>query len=129
MRKTRPAALKSLALNNEDFAKFYQQYPRHDAPKDAERAFCQAIVGGATLNEILRGLISYPFEYKDGGRFIALPATWLRRQSWKHEPVVIPMGARTDDSRSAWRDRFDGGVHGFPMMYSGPVIEGAIGDD
>jgi hypothetical protein len=130
MRKTPKPALRSLALNNEDFATFYRQYPRHIGPFDAERAFNRAIVNGATLNQILLGLASYPFDYRADGKFIPHPATWLNGGRWEHAPVVIPLHARTDDSRSGWRDRFDGGVqHGFPMMYSGPVIEGAVGDD
>jgi hypothetical protein len=131
MRKTRNPVLRSLALTNEDFATFYRQYPRHDAPTDAERAFNRVITEGATLAEILLGLASYPFEFKQDGRFLPLPATWLRRGSWRHVKTVIPLHARSDEkSRSGWRDKFDGGVQPWqPRLYAGPMIEGAVGDD
>jgi len=68
------------------FAAFYERFPRHMKPRDAETAY-NAALRRASHAEIMAGvdrLVADPnLPPKD---LIPYPATWLRADSWKNDP-------------------------------------------
>jgi hypothetical protein len=68
------------------FAVFYERFPRHMKPRDAETAY-NAALRRASHAEIMAGvdrLVADPnLPPKD---LIPYPATWLRADSWKNDP-------------------------------------------
>ena len=70
------------------FQEFYTTYPRHEAKQDALKAW-------TTLkpDEALRSIILAAIEaakksegwLKDGGKYIPLPASWIRGKRWEDE--------------------------------------------
>jgi len=68
------------------FAVFYERFPRHMKPRDAETAY-KAALKRASHAEIMAGvdrLVADPnLPPKD---LIPYPATWLRADSWKNDP-------------------------------------------
>jgi len=68
------------------FAEFYERFPRHMKPRDAETAYMAAL-RRTSHAEIMAGvdrLVADPnLPPKD---LIPYPATWLRADGWKNEP-------------------------------------------
>ena len=74
------------AAGNELFAKFWEQYPRKVAKKEAEKAFAKLKADDRLLERILAGLNRAKASQQwrqDGGRFIPYPATWLNQARWE----------------------------------------------
>lgn len=70
------------------FEQFYKAYPRKEARKDAEKAFASLSPDGELLAKILAALAlqSRSKQWtKEGGKYVPLPATWLRAERWNDE--------------------------------------------
>jgi uncharacterized protein YdaU (DUF1376 family) len=65
------------------FAAFWAGYPRKDEKADARKAYAAALKSGATPEVLLAALLAYPFDLRDGGRWVPYPAKWLKRGSWE----------------------------------------------
>lgn len=78
------------AKRDEDFAKFWEAYPKKVAKAHAEKAFSKAIKL-ASLETMLAALQvqcgSVDWN-KDGGQYIPNPATWLNGARWEDKPAV-----------------------------------------
>lgn len=74
-----------------NFDLFWGAYPRKQGKQDAEKAFKAAKLKDAVLQTILQDLKSRSGSddwRKEGGKYIPLPATYLRGQRWLDEPVA-----------------------------------------
>lgn len=69
------------------FSRWYGKYPRKDGRADACRAYAKALQV-ASEEEILSGLLTYQFSPER--QFQPLPATWLNKCRWQHEPDTEP---------------------------------------
>lgn len=70
------------------FETFYSAYPRKEARKDAESAFAKLNPDEALLARMVAAIESKRASTdwtKEGGKFIPLPATWLRAERWNDE--------------------------------------------
>lgn len=68
------------------FAAFYALYPRHIAPRDAEKAWGQ--IGMANQAKALEALPNHIRAWESSGtekHFIPYPASWLRGYRWEDE--------------------------------------------
>ncbi len=77
--------------SNDDFEQFWTAYPKKQAKKDAAKAFRSAKLKPEQLQTVLQDIKrrgSSPDWQKDGGKFIPLPATFIRGQRWLDEPVA-----------------------------------------
>jgi hypothetical protein len=70
----------------ESFARFYELYPRHEAKKDAFKAWTQLRPDGALLDRILANLKTRVWPERT--KHIPLPASYLRGYRWNDEPGV-----------------------------------------
>ena len=74
------------AFGEASFAEFYERFPRHMKPRDAETAY-KAALRRARHAEIMAGvdrLVADPnLPPRD---LIPYPATWLRADGWKNDP-------------------------------------------
>lgn len=74
------------------FEVFYKAYPKKEARKDAESVFAKLNPSEELLARMLaaidvkRSTIDWT---KDGGKFVPLPATWLRAERWNDEAAGI----------------------------------------
>jgi hypothetical protein len=93
------------------FREWYKLYPRHVAPDAAQRAF-RIILGDrrATFEELIAGVKRYAEHVRARRtemKYVAHPATWLNRGSWKDKYGSEASQVRSD----AWdraADRFRG---------------------
>jgi len=72
----------------ENFIRFWNEYPRKKSQGQAERAFLKLNPDAQLLTTILDNLKrakQSPEWLKDGGRFIPYPATWLNAKGWEDE--------------------------------------------
>lgn len=77
---------RSLACRNDpEFAAFYAEYPKRQAPDDGQKAWRQVRKAGATAEEIMDGLRRHQFD--PNPQFIPLPGSWLRAGRWKDEAI------------------------------------------
>lgn len=80
---------KASANTTDNFAAFWQAYPRRVAKGAAERAWkkmgCDKIPLQTFLDAIDRAKRSAQWK-KDNGQFIPHPATWLNQRRWEDEP-------------------------------------------
>ena len=70
------------------FESFYQAYPRKEAKKDAEAVFAKLNPNPELLARMLSAIDAKRNTSdwtKDGGKFVPLPATWLRAERWNDE--------------------------------------------
>jgi len=74
----------------QQFAVFWEQYPRKVAKGDARKAFAKIIKKQGDVDKFMSMLLaslawwkSQPGWVKDNGKFIPYPATWLNRGSWE----------------------------------------------
>jgi hypothetical protein len=70
------------------FDLFWSKYPRHDAKKDARKAWDRLNPSPELVEKILAALAWQVFKsdwQKDEGQFIPLPASWLRGERWEDE--------------------------------------------
>jgi hypothetical protein len=90
---------KAHTLDDEEFDRFYQRYPRRVAPADARKAWVRATTQ-ATAADILAGLErQLPARGAMEKRFRPYPATWLNGGRWADEDPVTP--PRTAPERNA----------------------------
>jgi len=89
------------------FDEFWKSYPKKQARKDALKAW-KALVT-PDLEAILSGLeqaVGSESWQKEEGKYIPLPATWLRGARWEDEPPPAPPDPYGPDfPRFAWCDR------------------------
>jgi hypothetical protein len=80
-----------------DFEAFWARYPRHEAKKDALRAWTQLRPDDAVIDQIMTNLRvrSWP----DQKRFIPLPASYLRGYRWTDDPL---MGNQATPPANRW---------------------------
>lgn len=74
------------------FAAFYAAYPRKEARKDAEKAFASLDPDDDLLSTMLAAVEAkkQSVEWrKEGGKFIPLPASWIRAERWTDEPTEV----------------------------------------
>ena len=75
-------------------AKFCAAYPRKSTNKRVRAALVAALAGGATFEEIARGVVAYAAERaaaverhgQDQIKFTQLPENWLRDEGWTKQP-------------------------------------------
>ena len=74
-----------------DFETFWSAYPRKHKKGDAYKAWGQVRHHRPPVEEIIRvvGLMKQTDQWReDSGRYVPLPATWLRAWGWCDEPEV-----------------------------------------
>lgn len=79
------------------FEVFYAAYPRHEARKDAEAAFAKLNPDEELLARMLAAIAAKRETNdwtKEGGKYVPLPASWIRAERWNDE---IGTGTRTAD--------------------------------
>lgn len=78
------------------FDTFWEAYPRHEAKKDARKAWGQVNPSEETLGKILAAL-EWQKQCDQWLRgYIPLPATYLRGERWEDEPMSRPaLGQQT----------------------------------
>jgi len=79
---------------SEGFEQFWTAYPKKQAKQDAAKAFRAAKLKPEQLQTVLQDIKrrgSSPDWQKDGGKFIPLPATYLRGKRWEDAPLAQPM--------------------------------------
>lgn len=68
------------------FDEFWKQYPRKVGKEAAKKAWKKAL-RLTDADTIMQAVKSYPFDTKDGGKFIPHPATWLNQGRWEDDVV------------------------------------------
>lgn len=88
------------------FAEFYDTYPRHMKRQDAAKAYSEAIIGGATAEDILAGLRSALPVLADANArgFCPYPSSWLRDRRWldRSRPKPVQAGGIPPQERAPW---------------------------
>lgn len=80
-------------LSDEDFAVFWEAYPRKESKAQARKAFAKA---DARLDMLLQALEAQKQTgqwQSDGGRFIPYASTWLNQKRWEDD---LPAQPRND---------------------------------
>lgn len=72
------------------FEQWYAAYPRKVSRGAAERAYAKAISKGVDPALMLSALKAFSFDFKEEGKFIPHPATWLNDGRYLDKPVSIP---------------------------------------
>lgn len=90
--------VKDKEIKEVDFNEFYSLYPRHEAKKDGEKAW-KSLNPSLELWEksIKPSLLIFKKSdawKKEDGRFIPLPASWIRGRRWEDE---IPVETKKDE--------------------------------
>ena len=92
-------------LNYPDaFLKFWAAYPWRSKKADALKAWHQAGLNDRDVPMILNALswqVNQPQWLRDGGRYIPLPATWLRARSFEDEPFHAPMVTEVRETKAS----------------------------
>jgi hypothetical protein len=80
------------------FAAFWLAYPRHEAKKDAFKAWCQVKPSSEVQEQIRAALVwqTQQPNWKQSMRYIPLPASYLRGERWTDEAVWIPCRSHVD---------------------------------
>lgn len=94
--------------SNDDFEQFWTAYPKKQAKQDAAKAFRSAKLKPEQLQTVLQDIKrrgSSPDWQKDGGKFIPLPATYLRGKRWEDAPLSQPMTGAVE-----YRNPFAGAI-------------------
>ncbi|MDK6241380.1 helix-turn-helix domain-containing protein [Winkia sp. UMB10116] len=92
----------------EDFANFWQAYPRKTGKKAAAKAYAKAIKEGATPEELLQGAARLAADPNRVDQYTPHPATWLNQGRWEDEtplPARAPASAaerRTQAQQQIW---------------------------
>jgi hypothetical protein len=77
------------------FEDWYAIYPKKQARGDAERAWIALHPNPALIEKMIAAVyVQMRSEQwtKDGGKYIPLPATWIRGKRWEDELVIRPNG-------------------------------------
>ena len=91
-RKTKKALVEKAQSNN-DFAKFWEAYPRKENKPAAERAWRKLSPDKPLVDIIVRavGLHAKSDAWvKDGGTFIPHPSSWLNGKRWEDDLTAMP---------------------------------------
>lgn len=81
--------------DEDEFTAFYQKYPRKEKPADAKKAWNQ-VNGVKFFFEIMAALewqVQLPNWIKENGQYVPLPASYLRAESWKNQPMKQSLDA------------------------------------
>jgi hypothetical protein len=70
----------------ESFEKFWAKYPRHEAKKDAFKAWCQLKPDARLVDQILENLRQRVWPNRK--QFVPLPASYLRGYRWRDDPTI-----------------------------------------
>jgi hypothetical protein len=71
-----------------EFEEWYRLYPRHEAKREAIRAYKQALSRGAATKDLKLGAMRYAAARQgELPRFTKFPATWLNADCWRDEPA------------------------------------------
>lgn len=100
IQETRDKRQKTTPKAPAGFVEFYAKYPRKVARADAEKVWARLQPDEALQGRIMAALQSNGFDYRENGRFIPHPATWLNAARWDDEPALELNGAE-DWTRSA----------------------------
>jgi hypothetical protein len=74
------------------FDEFWRRYPRKiEGPVAAKKAWDRAIDAGANPDAIVAGVARYPFDARDGGRFLPHATTWLNQGRWTTQADTLPL--------------------------------------
>ena len=74
---------------DQQFARFWDAYPKRVAKKDARRAWAKLNPSPAVVDQMLGALAwqtQQPGWLKDGGAYVPYPASWLNAERWTDEP-------------------------------------------
>jgi hypothetical protein len=110
------------AKRDEDFAKFWEAYPKKVAKAHAEKAFAKAIkhTGLETMLAALQVQSASVDWNKDGGQYIPNPATWLNGARWDDTPVAIQKSGNQSGPKRDARGR----IPFVDYMPDAPIPEG-----
>lgn len=91
---------KARATEDEQFDRFWDQYPRHVAKKDALKAWRRIDPTTEMVDRMIDAIgwqRQTPAWTRDGGAYVPYPATWLRGERWDDEPFepARPLGKLT----------------------------------
>lgn len=78
-------------MDDIEFEKFWETYPRKKAKGDAYKAWIQTEKKRPPLHEIVSALIALKASSdwrRDGGQYVPYPASWLRAWGWADAPDV-----------------------------------------
>ena len=93
---------------SDDFAVFWDLYPKHKAKADAEKAWRQTLKVRPKLGVLLDAIEAQKLTrdwQKDGGAYVPLPASWLRGKRWLDEVQADAVTPRiTETIRQQARD-------------------------
>lgn len=101
---------------SDSFAQFWSIYPNHKAKADALKAWTKLNPDDDLTKAILSAIAAQKQSEawtKDGGRFIPLPATWIRGRRWEDE-----IGGLAQPARPRIPTAFDM-AHGMPDLNTG----------
>lgn len=93
-----------LDFDPEGFEMFWRWYPRHEAKKDAQRAWCQMHPSRAALEMIQKALLwqSQQAGWVQSIQFIPLPASYLRGERWTDERPMSTKSTIVNNVNSWW---------------------------
>ena len=84
-----------------EFESFWHLYPRKEGKLKAKMAYINSDVRlGVVLGALGQQLSSEQWQ-RDNGRFIPLPASWLKQRRWEDESPSKQQGRRLDDQEKA----------------------------
>jgi hypothetical protein len=89
------------------FAAFWEAYPNKSAKQDALKAF-RALAPDAELRQVMHDALAKwrasERWMKEGGKYVPLPATWLRGRRWEDELPSNGYGGAVDAgaAQPAW---------------------------
>ncbi len=87
------------------FERFWQEYPRKIARKDAEKAWSK--IPPHKQIDVMNAIRNHVTSWKQQGtekQFIPYPATWLRGARWEDEIEIAPEMPQCDWNRNGSRD-------------------------
>ncbi len=87
------------------FERFWQEYPRKIARKDAEKAWSK--IPTHKQVDVMNAIRNHVTSWKQQGterQFIPYPATWLRGARWEDEIEIAPEMPQCDWNRNGARD-------------------------
>lgn len=91
-------AIKATPAEPEEFATFWQAYPRREAKGAARAAYVKALKKTSS-DVIVKAATAYAkSKAGEDRKYIALPATWLNAERWDDEPATTSSAA----PRSSW---------------------------
>lgn len=73
-----------------DFIDFWDEYPKKEKKQDASKAYYEARLGGASVDELLQGAKRYAKFIKATHTFSAMASNWLDDSRWSDEYDMTP---------------------------------------